>query len=77
MGLFPDTFFCQASRDQIDLGDSHYWRGDCGEGCLFNVQEDHPEKWKEQTKDSPRIAEVGLVSARGRGGGTDSRLFVW
>ncbi|CAJ1426803.1 unnamed protein product [Effrenium voratum] len=42
-GKGPDFIDFAVLEKKIDLGDSHYWRGDCGEGCLFNVQEDPSE----------------------------------
>ena len=39
----PDFVDFGVLEKKIDLGDAHYWRGDCGDGCLFNIEEDPSE----------------------------------
>eukprot|EP00438_Fugacium_kawagutii_P035354 Skav207503 [mRNA] locus=scaffold334:334377:335510:- [translate_table: standard] len=49
-GNGPDFIDFSVLEEKIDLGDSFYWRGDCGRGCLFNVEED-PSESKDLSQD--------------------------
>ena len=39
----PDFVDFGVLEKKVDLGDDHYWRGDCGDGCLFNIEDDPTE----------------------------------
>ncbi|CAE7803063.1 Arsb [Symbiodinium sp. CCMP2592] len=39
----PDFVDFGVLEYKIDLGDEYYWRGDCGDGCLYNIEEDPSE----------------------------------
>lgn len=39
----PDFVDIKILEYQPDLGDHRYWRGDCADGCLYNLQEDPTE----------------------------------
>lgn len=42
-GKGPDFIDFGVLEKKPDLGDKFYWRGDCADGCLFNVEEDPSE----------------------------------
>eukprot|EP00931_Biecheleriopsis_adriatica_P077520 TRINITY_DN51070_c0_g1_i1.p1 TRINITY_DN51070_c0_g1~~TRINITY_DN51070_c0_g1_i1.p1 ORF type:complete len:701 (-),score=165.81 TRINITY_DN51070_c0_g1_i1:69-2171(-) len=46
----PDFVDAKVFEFQPDLGDIAYWRGDCGEGCLFNLELD-PSEHHDLSKD--------------------------
>jgi len=56
-GHGPDFIDFSVLEKKIDLGDSFYWRGDCGRGCLFNVEED-PSESKDLSQDPDQQERV-------------------
>jgi len=43
-GKGPDFVDFSVLEHKFDLGDEKYWRGDCGAGCLYNVELDPTEE---------------------------------
>eukprot|EP00413_Alexandrium_margalefii_P010937 CAMPEP_0204530748 /NCGR_PEP_ID=MMETSP0661-20131031/10787_1 /ASSEMBLY_ACC=CAM_ASM_000606 /TAXON_ID=109239 /ORGANISM="Alexandrium margalefi, Strain AMGDE01CS-322" /LENGTH=677 /DNA_ID=CAMNT_0051536853 /DNA_START=48 /DNA_END=2081 /DNA_ORIENTATION=+ len=49
-GHGPDFVDLSIMELKPDMGDVKYWRGDCGDGCLFNLEED-PSESQDLSKD--------------------------
>mmetsp|Transcript_29342 Transcript_29342/g.68075 ORF Transcript_29342/g.68075 Transcript_29342/m.68075 type:complete len:689 (+) Transcript_29342:92-2158(+) len=46
----PDFIDFGVLEFKVDLGDESYWRGDCGSGCLYNLETD-PSESQDLSKD--------------------------